>query len=287
MTMVACSAWDQTAPSHATKDAGNAPSVPTPASGAGGGAVVMTTAGAGGSSAPSGAGGADQAGSAGSDAIDSDAAAMDEVVVVEPPTPPSVCYTLTPAEPMIFDFHDTGQTANISFGDFAGGFSGFSFAYGAGITSDVTQGTWHLTGMVGDYSGFGLGFNYDNQHDVDASAFSGVEFTIKGNAGASNAVTLAVQNGPDVGPSSSACAKCTGGCIDPSKTFPVTAAGTKVSLKWTDFQGGTPQQGVDPKQLTGLLWYFAWTGQGSAYAVDVTVDDISFIPSGGADAAAE
>jgi hypothetical protein len=142
--------------------------------------------------------------------------------------------------------------------------------------------------MVSDYSGFGLGFNYDNSHNVDASAYSGVQFRIKGNVGASGTLTLAVQNGPDSGPSFSACETCTGGCSDPKKTFSVTPDGATVSLKWSDFQGGAPRPGVDPKQLIGLIWYFAWTGAGATpYAVDITVDDVKFTAAGGGDAAAE
>jgi hypothetical protein len=204
-------------------------------------------------------------------------------------TPPSVCYPTTPAGLMIADFTNTNQTTGISFGDFAGGFSGYSYQYGAGITSDVSTGVWHLTGMVSDYSGFGLGFNYDNSHNADASGYAGVEFTMKGNVGPTGSLTLGVQNGPDSAPTMfSACTTCPGDCGDPNKTFKVGSTQATVSLKWSDFTGGRPQAGVDPKQLLGLIWFFGWNGGGSTpYAVDLTISNVKFLAGGGADAAAE
>jgi len=225
----------------------------------------------------------DLAGGAGEEAIDAAAMPVDE-------PPPAVCSPTTPADPLIADFHNTGQTTGISFGDFAGGFSGYSYQYGAGLMSDVTMGVWHLAGMVTEYSGFGLGFNFDNGHNVDASSYSGVTFTIKGNVGPSNTLTLGVQNGPDSSSTStfSSCATCAAGCGDPNKVFTVVPGGATISLKWSDFTGGQPHPGVDPKQLLGLIWFFGWTGQGSTpYAVDVTIDDVKFTVGGGGDAAPE
>jgi hypothetical protein len=269
------------------------------ASGKGGSSGAVSN-GSGGTTAPAGgatpgssgvdvgtagtlSGSAEEVAEAGDNTADSGVIPVDE-------PPPSVCYPSTPSDPLIADFHQTGQTTGISFGDYAGGLSGYSYQYGAGLVSDVSTGVWHLSGMVSEYSGFGLGFNYDNSHNVDASAYSGVSFTIKGNVGPSNTVTLGVQNGPDSSGSStfSACATCNAGCADPSKTFSVTPGGATVSLKWSDFTGGQPHPGVDPKQLLGFIWYFSWTGPGSTpYAVDITVDDVKLLGGGNGDAAAD
>jgi len=261
--------------------------------GKGGASIITNSPGSGGLSAstPMGASGSSpeplsgSGGDMGGGGADNaaDAAAMP---VVEPP--PSVCNTTTPTDPIIADFRNTNQTTGISFGDFAGGFSGYSYQYGAGITSDVSTGVWHLTGMVTDYSGFGLGFNFDNSHNADASGYAGVQFAMKGNVGPSSSLTLGVQNGPDSAPTTfSACSKCPGDCGDPNKSFSVGQAQTTVSLKWSDFSGGRPQAGVDPKQLLGLIWFFGWNGPGTApYAIDLTIYDVKFF-RGGADAAAE
>jgi len=206
--------------------------------------------------------------------------------VVEPPV--AVCSPTVPADPVIADFRNTGQTMGISFGDYAGGFSGYSYQYGAGVMSDVTAGVWHLKGMVSEPSGFGLGFNYDNGHNADASGYAGVEFTMKGNVGPAGSLTLGVQHGPDSAPTTfSSCAKCAAGdCGDPVKTFTVGQSETKVSLKWSDFTGGRPQSSVDPKQLLGLIWFFDWHGQGTPYPIDLTIVDVKFI-AGGSDAGAD
>jgi hypothetical protein len=56
------------------------------------------------------------------------------------------------------------------------------------ITSDVTGNNWHISGTIGDYSGFGLGF--DGCSRVDASAYRGISFTISGSVPMGNMVTL-------------------------------------------------------------------------------------------------
>jgi hypothetical protein len=262
----------------ATKGGGGSPATTVTSTG-GSGSLAGTTSGAGGDLGASGGGG----GSGGDDGT----AGAGGAPMVEPP--PSVCYPTTPASPLIADFHNTNQTTGISFGDYSGGFSGFSYQYGAGITSDVSTGVWHLTGMVSEYSGFGFGFNYDNSHNADASGYAGVEFTMKGNVGPSGSLTLGVQHGPDSAPTTfSACSKCPGDCGDPTKTFNVGQTQMKISLRWSDFAGGRPQGGVDPKQLLGLIWFFGWNGAGSTpYTVDLTITDVKFLGGGVADAAAE
>ncbi len=126
------------------------------------------------------------------------------------------------------------------------------------LTSDVSQSNWHITGTVGDWSGFGLYFDGCNR--VDASTYQGISFTISGSIGQTNQVALGVSTLNDSiaatwinthGGNSSGPGRCiptsgTGqyseqGCSNPSKTIPVTATPTKVSVLWTDFTGGSPE----------------------------------------------
>jgi hypothetical protein len=91
----------------------------------------------------------------------------------------------TPVDALILDFtyDPSGDGAQATFGDFAQTFSGGTFVYPNEetmpmypLTSDVTGDNWHITGTVGDYSGFGLFFQDCTK--LDASAFDGIEFTI-------------------------------------------------------------------------------------------------------------
>jgi hypothetical protein len=98
-------------------------------------------------------------------------------------------------------------------------------------------------------------------------------------------------------------------CHGPRKVLTLPANATTpmtVALRWADLVGGSPKSSIDPHQLTGILWYFtnappadggtADAGAGDAgdaagdaaseggstgapsYAVDLTIDDIKFIP---------
>ncbi len=97
-----------------------------------------------------------------------------------------------------------------------------------------------------EFSGFGLGFDMC----VDASAYTGVEFTITGNLG-SCALTFAAQFSEDNSvtddPSFGSCT-LGGNCFPPS-SGPI-AAGTTV-VHFTDLLGGSPQTSVDARASRG------------------------------------
>src|SRR5262249_11920737 len=81
---------------------------------------------------------------------------------------------------------DGGAPANeVRFGGRATTFAGGGYFYPndpttkpSALTQDATMGNWHLTGTVGDFSGFGLYF--DNCSRVNASGFKGISFTVSG-----------------------------------------------------------------------------------------------------------
>ena len=170
------------------------------------------------------------------------------------------------------------------------------------LHSDVTGSNWHITGMVGDYSG--LGFYYDNCNKIDASAFKGISFTISGTVQGS-AVTVEVDTLNDTIAASwlnthmgtadvTAPGHCIPGptavnqyaqsdCVEPTKLITVPATPGTVSVLWSDFTTGKPEAAVTPSQIVGIRWGFpnpvgVATPSVVAYPLDVVIDNIAFIP---------
>jgi hypothetical protein len=185
------------------------------------------------------------------------------------------------------------------------------------LASDVTQNNWHITGKVGDYSGFGLYF--DSCSRFDASKYKGISFTISGSVAVGNKVTLAVgtlndtvawewtnANGKtsaastDSGRCKPPCNQCPNatmctaqvcmttnqyyhpGCADPTKDVPVTATPVTQTVYWTDLANGLPEASVTPSTLTSIAWSLpnpAGVGTASVtpYDVDITIDDLKFV----------
>jgi hypothetical protein len=65
-------------------------------------------------------------------------------------------------------------------------------------------------------------------------------------------------------------------CANSTATIPVTAAPVTQTILWADFTGGKPKP-VEPAEITSIHWSFTWTN-GGAYAVDIHIDDLSFVP---------
>jgi hypothetical protein len=263
----------------APSGAGGAPS------GAGGAPSGAGGAPSGAGGAPSGAGGS--TGFTGNDGV--------------------ACPVLTNA--LITDFTytpvDGGATDFVHFGDsstLAGTESVYPASGNYPVTSDVTQSNWHLSGTLGDYSGFRL--NIDNCSRIDASAYSGIQFTISGSVPQGNIVTLGMGTlkntiasdwliaNADTGAKPSDPGRCvpTSGtsrynqptCADAKKDISVTATPTVVKVLWNDFTGGKPEPNVTPADITSIYWYFPNpTGVGTTsvvpYSVDIVIDDLQFI----------
>jgi len=212
----------------------------------------------------------------------------------------------TPANALITDFTyapldgGTASTTEVHFGSGYGVLAGGEYVYPtsgtSSIASDVTQSNWHISGTVGDYSGFGLYF--DNCSRVDASKYQGISFTISGAIGLDNPLTFEVatlndsiapawinlHNGDSTAPGRCIPTSGTGqysqqGCSTPSKLITVTDAPTVVSILWSDFTGGSPESSVaTPSEITRISWTLPWTSGGTPYPVDIVIDDLSFIP---------
>jgi hypothetical protein len=217
----------------------------------------------------------------------------------------------TPTTPLLTDFTYTPTDAAVvpteaSFGNFTTTFSGGTYIYPDAsvvptpafpLTSNITASNWHISGTVGTYSGLGLYWNACAL--LDASAFKGISMTISGSVPAPNTLSLSVSTAEDTistewyakytvppatySPTFGTCAppgnnQYDGTCTAPSKAIPVTATPTKVTILWADLILGKPQASVTPSKLTGISFYFTWSGTAVAYPVDITIDDLSFIP---------
>ncbi len=247
----------------------------------GGTGGTTTPAGAGGTTAQAGTGGAGTAGTTGSVSTDGKLC------------PP-------PAGALITDFTPGAtDTTQVHFGN-STTFAGGEYTYPAALVSDVTGGDWHISGTVGDYSGFGLYF--DNCTTVDASAYKGISFKISGDAGSYGGITFEVDTlndsvsaawlntHDDINATTPATnpGRCTPPadptlnqysqqvCANSTASIPVTAAPVTQTILWADFTGGKPKP-VEPAEITGIHWNFTWNN-GGAYNVDIHIDDLSFVP---------
>ncbi len=252
----------------------------TPSGGTGGSGGV-----GGGTTAPAGTGGT------------TDAASTDG----------KLCLGTTQA--LITDFTYAGGTADttqVHFGD-STTLGGSEYVYPTGtdsypLTSDMSANTWHISGTVGTYSGFGLYF--DNCSRIDASAYQGISLKISGTVEQDGMVTFGVDTLDDTiaaswlnshgstgatnpgrcnPPADSTLNQYSqSACANPTASIPVTTIPTVQSILWTDFTGGKPESDVKPGDIIGIHWFFpnppgAGTASPTTYNVDITLDDLSFI----------
>jgi len=194
----------------------------------------------------------------------------------------------------------------VTFGDFYSTLSGGTFRYPGAATdaypvaSDVTMGDWHMSGSIGDYSGFGIYLTGCNQ--LDASQYEGISFSIVGNVAMGGVLAFNVATAADdisylwlnaqtpppeplaaanPGRCLPAMGQYDGTCTTPSFQVPVTATKTTIEVRWDDLVGGRPSA-LNPAEITDIRWIFpAPTGAGTTtpvtYDVDLYIDDIRFI----------
>jgi hypothetical protein len=126
------------------------------------------------------------------------------------------------------------------------------------------------------YAGFGVGFG--SPTCVDASAYTGIEFTLSGTldncvfqAGVSPSEDNAVANGPS--------GSCTLGsaCVPPFSGPIVlpTSSPPVVMVPFSDMAGGNPLATVNPAKLNTVQWLVTPAGNAPCTA-DVTIDRASF-----------
>jgi len=196
----------------------------------------------------------------------------------------------------------------ITFGDYTTTFSGGVFTYPNAVgdpyavSSDGSTGEWHLSGNIGNYSGFAMFFS--NCNVLDASDYAGISFTIRGTVAMGNNLTfnvatsendishlwLNVNGNPLPNPPEAAnSGRCIpamnqydGSCASPAFTVPVTETEATIAIRWDQFTGGRPRADVNPAEITAIRWIFpnppgAGTTTPTPYAADIYIDDLTFI----------
>ena len=134
-----------------------------------------------------------------------------------------------------------------------------------GISADLAQ----------NFAGFGLGFGFPGC--VDASAFTGVKFTITGDLGTC-ALTFNVVPSEDNSVAFGPLGTCTATqCFGPMSA-PLTTGTTVV--RFADMSGGMPLATVDATALNDLGWTLTVPTDGTTApcVASFTVGDVSFVP---------
>jgi len=171
-----------------------------------------------------------------------------------------------------------------------------------GLTSDFSGGNWHISGTVGDYSGFGL--YLDGCSHIDASAFKGISFKVSGTVEQGGGITLEISTlndtitatwlnshggnvpatdpGRCLPPTTDVNQWAQSTCAEPQQVIPVTTTPTVQTILWSDFSGGKPEATVKASDITSIHWFFPnpdgiGSGTPTPYKVDITIDDLSFI----------
>jgi hypothetical protein len=216
-----------------------------------------------------------------------------------------------PAAPLLLDFETVPNDPTQGlFGDFQNVLSGGTYFYPVrpatapedptafGLVSQVTGGSWSLTGTVREPAGFGV---FLECQQLDASAFTGIAFTISGSfegsadgvgevllvvgsAGNDVARSWFVQNG---GSSAASFGRCfpvseefDGTCQAARFAVPVTAEPREVVVRFADLAGGSPEPSSNPAELTTLQWRLPSAEADAGiipYSVDLVLDDIRFV----------
>jgi len=207
---------------------------------------------------------------------------------------PMVCSGTPPASTLITDFSDAvvvAGTPGISFGGTAPNLGGGTFSVAAtGLTKPVLSLVPAPAGSTGQalqvvanpglttdpanaWSVFGLGFNMC----VDASAYTGVQFTITGdvgNCGLSFAAQFSEDNSVSDDPYFGSCTVGTS-CFPPSSTLPILAGTTIVDF--SQVSGGSPLTTVDAHSITGVQWQLNAPTDGNVCAANFTVSNVTFV----------
>ena len=246
--------------------------------------LALAVAGCGSSSSMTGAGGATGTGGHGTGGHGTGGQGTGGTVVVDAGPIFPTCMPVVANTALILDFASVTDPTQARFGVFGTTFAGGTYQYPGAITSSFTDMNWHLTGTVGDYSGFGLYLSCKS----DVSAFTGIELDIggtfsDGDGGISAArVSMGVGTPADEFDTAHASmpptwGTCTTGCTSPSRNVPISATPTTVMAPWSSFVGGVPVTTPDPTQLLSVFFAFPWSGTQTPYTVDITIDNIMFM----------
>jgi hypothetical protein len=265
LTVGAIAACGSDSPSNPGGSAGSTPTAGAPS---GGGA----TAGAG---APSLGGGTSQAGASTAGGTSTAGAAGTGTGGAGAGF---ACVGTKPASALITSFADlvpTTDPATAGNYTFLMGIPGGTFSYQPkALTLSSTGMALNVKGNIHDYDGFGIYLT----SCTDASAYTGISFTIKGNVGTTGMLNFRVQTNSntvvDTKNMKGACVPASTADTYPSChhsgfDIPVTAGGATVMVNFSQLgePAGVPVAAVTGKDIVGLEWAFTWTPPA---AMDVT-----------------
>jgi hypothetical protein len=165
------------------------------------------------------------------------------------------------------------------------------------LFQDFSSNSWHITGIVGDYSGGGIwwGCNAGTASTpsytgctIDVSQYAGIRFDVSGSAGPSQSISFnlssANQDVVSIDPMNPTCGSCTPDASPCRGVYhsviDISMTPQSIELRWADLQSEGPT--LDPAQLTGISWTFSWSG-GTPYPLDLTIDNLELIPASAPD----
>jgi hypothetical protein len=169
-----------------------------------------------------------------------------------------------------------------------------------GLSNDFSGMTWHITGLVKKYAGFGLYLTSVS----DLSMFGGIQFDISGTftpagtaAAPATSVTMSVTDVPHevdslhTADGSMTCGACApaatqydGTCSSGSKAITFNGTAATQMVLWNDLTGGRrppsyTNESPNPTQIDAIAWALPWSGDTMPpYMVDITIDNIKFMP---------
>ena len=195
-------------------------------------------------------------------------------------TPALACAgALIPTNGNITDFSDynttTGKWGNLS------GFYGAVFSYGALKEAvDTTNKNLHLTGTLasGEYGGGGLSFNVC----ADVTTFNSISFTLAGSAPGCD-LELQIQTFDQVPKTNTPAGGCDTNCYGFPSKGKVAVPSATPTVVTTLLSDVNKWSATNAAQVVGIQFQFtvpqvADGGTAISCAVDVTIDDVKFLP---------
>jgi hypothetical protein len=192
------------------------------------------------------------------------------------PTVTFTCDGKKPDQPLITSFNAFMADAWRSPGNLDGGV----YVYPETLTPSAGD-FLRLEADVTTYTGVGVWFS----GCIDASRYSGVRFTISGDAGPSGSVRFfpVINRNRDVAEEFSvgSCVPDNASdpwpsCHPPEVNLPVTSQPTVHSVPWSAFTGGVPTATTDGSDLLTFEWAFRWQPADGPFTGKVTIDDVAF-----------
>jgi hypothetical protein len=180
---------------------------------------------------------------------------------------------MRPSGSLLTDFSTVDATGEWKNADGTTGGVG-TFSSSGELHVDFSGANVHVTGTLGagSFGGFWIGFDC-----LDLSATNGIAFTISSATTLPGALSVVINNDPDtLRESGGSCYSTPPQCLAPGHNVTPGPNPMAVSIAWTDFTGGMPISAIDPSKVTALTFSFPYGASGS-YAVDVAVDDVTFL----------